>query len=94
MFPLALSVTILDEHTRLARLETNAPINAALGTAISRRIVPKLGIRIIVTVIHGGRQIARMTPQVEEELKSKYLTCPRSLKIKDGIEIDITITTI
>ena len=33
MIPLALGVTILDVHTRLAYLETNASLNAAIGTA-------------------------------------------------------------
>jgi hypothetical protein len=39
MLPLAIGVAILDEHTRLARLETNAPINATLGTAADRCFV-------------------------------------------------------
>jgi hypothetical protein len=33
MIPLTLGVAILDGHTRLACLETNAPRNAAIGTA-------------------------------------------------------------
>ena len=33
MTPLAKNVAILDEHTRLTRLETNASLYAALGTA-------------------------------------------------------------
>ena len=33
MILLTLGVAILDEHTRLARLETNPPINTALGAA-------------------------------------------------------------
>jgi hypothetical protein len=35
MIPLAISIAILDEHTRLACLETNGPRNAAIGTAAS-----------------------------------------------------------
>ena len=38
MILLAVGVAILDEHTRLAHLETNAPLLAALGTAECRRI--------------------------------------------------------
>ena len=33
MLVLANGVAILDLHTRLARLETNAPLHAALGAA-------------------------------------------------------------
>ena len=43
MIPLTIGVPILDEHTRLARLETNAPINATLGAAVDP---------CIVTIIH------------------------------------------
>jgi hypothetical protein len=38
MIPLAIGVAILDAHTRLAHLETNAPHLAAIGTAVDRRI--------------------------------------------------------
>jgi hypothetical protein len=37
MLLLALGVAIFGLHTRLARLETDAGINAAVGTAVSRR---------------------------------------------------------
>jgi hypothetical protein len=42
MLSLARCVAILDEHTRLACLETDASLLAALGTAVDRhnRIVP------------------------------------------------------
>jgi hypothetical protein len=33
MIPLAIGVAILDEHARLTCFETNAPMNAAIGTA-------------------------------------------------------------
>jgi hypothetical protein len=36
MLPLALGVAILDEFTRCTRLETGAPLLAALGTAVHR----------------------------------------------------------
>ena len=36
MIPLALCAAILDEHTSLARLETDAPLLAALGAAGGR----------------------------------------------------------
>ena len=36
MILLTLGVTIFDEHTRLARLETDAPLLAALGAAAGR----------------------------------------------------------
>jgi hypothetical protein len=39
MRSLALGVTITDEHTRLARLETDASLHAALGAAVGRRNV-------------------------------------------------------
>ena len=38
MISLTHSVTVFDEHTRLANLETGSPRNAALGTAKIRRI--------------------------------------------------------
>ena len=38
MIPLTLNVAILDGHTRLTRLETNAPLLPTLGTADDRRI--------------------------------------------------------
>jgi hypothetical protein len=38
MILLTIGIAILDEHTRLARLQTNAPCNAAIGTAVGRRI--------------------------------------------------------
>jgi hypothetical protein len=40
MIPLAIGIAILDEHTRLARLETNASSchAAAIGTAVGRCI--------------------------------------------------------
>jgi hypothetical protein len=41
MFVLTRSITILDRHTRLARLETDASLLAALGAALG-----------IVTIIH------------------------------------------
>jgi hypothetical protein len=34
MIPLAIGVAILDEHARLARLQTDATINATLGAAV------------------------------------------------------------
>jgi hypothetical protein len=37
MIPLTIGVAIFDEHTRLARLETSAPLLAALGAAIDCR---------------------------------------------------------
>ena len=40
MIPLAIGVAILNLHTRFTRLETDAPILAALGAAVDRRIVP------------------------------------------------------
>jgi hypothetical protein len=39
MILLAGGVAVLDEHTRRARLETNASIIAALCTAVDRRIL-------------------------------------------------------
>jgi hypothetical protein len=42
MFVLTLGVAILNRHTRLARLETNAPLLAALGAAMGRRIVTSI----------------------------------------------------
>lgn len=36
MLPLTVDIAILDEHTRLTGLETDAPIIAALGTAACR----------------------------------------------------------
>jgi hypothetical protein len=39
MIPLAISIAILDELTRHTCLETNAPFNAALVTAVGRSIV-------------------------------------------------------
>ena len=44
MIRLAIDIAILDEHTRLTRLETDASFLAALGTAIVRCIVP---------IVHG-----------------------------------------
>jgi hypothetical protein len=38
MFLLTIGVAIPDEHARLTYLETNTPRNAALGTAVDRRI--------------------------------------------------------
>ena len=38
MILLTISVAIPDEHTRLAHLETNAPLLAALGTAVDRLV--------------------------------------------------------
>jgi hypothetical protein len=38
MILLALSVAIPGDHTRLTHLETSAPLLAALGTAVGRRI--------------------------------------------------------
>jgi hypothetical protein len=38
MISLAISVAIPDEHTRLTRLETNASLLAAIGTAVGRHI--------------------------------------------------------
>ena len=40
MIPLAIGVAILNLHTRFTRLETDAPLLAALGAAVDRRIVP------------------------------------------------------
>jgi hypothetical protein len=40
MLPLALGIAIPGEHTRLARLETDAPFLAALGAAVSCCIFP------------------------------------------------------
>ena len=45
MILLTFSVAVLDEHTRLARLETSAPL-PTLGTAVDRRVVP---------IVHGVR---------------------------------------
>jgi hypothetical protein len=38
MIPLTISIAILGEHTGLTHLETSAPLLAALGTAVGRRI--------------------------------------------------------
>ena len=46
MIPLAIGVAIPDEHTRLTHLETDAPLNAAFGTAVGR---------CICTIVHPGR---------------------------------------
>ena len=37
MISLAFGATVLDEHTRLACLETNAPLLAAIGTVANCR---------------------------------------------------------
>ena len=51
MIQLALGVTILDIHTRLACLETNAPLFlATLGAAVDS---------LIVTIIHPNLDISR-----------------------------------
>ena len=42
MIPLAIGVAVLDEHTGLTCLETNASLFTAIGTAADRRIVPRL----------------------------------------------------
>jgi hypothetical protein len=39
MILLAIGIAILDEHTRLTRLETSTSLHAAIGTAVDRRIV-------------------------------------------------------
>jgi hypothetical protein len=46
MIPLTRWTAVLYEHTRLARLEIDASLHAAIGTAVDRRIVP---------VVHGNR---------------------------------------
>jgi hypothetical protein len=40
MIPLTLGIAILDELTLLTRLETSAPLLAAIGTAADRSIAP------------------------------------------------------
>jgi hypothetical protein len=39
MIPLAIGVAILDDHTRLTHLETNAPLLAALGAAVDHHLL-------------------------------------------------------
>ena len=50
MFVLTRSITILDIRTRLARLETDAPLLATLGAAVDS---------LIVTIIHPNLDISR-----------------------------------
>jgi hypothetical protein len=55
MIPLTYGIAILDRHTRLARLETNASLLAALGAAAGiRRIVTMVTMVTMVTIIHSS----------------------------------------
>ena len=50
MIPLTSGIAVLDTHTRLARLETDAPLLATLGAAVDS---------LIVTIIHPNLDISR-----------------------------------
>jgi hypothetical protein len=85
MRSLALGVAITDGHTRLTRLETDASLHAAFGTAAGRRIVTIIHFNISTTnageplKIFGGfypKLLSALTPQ------SRYT--PRPHKIVNG----------
>jgi cell division protein ZapA (FtsZ GTPase activity inhibitor) len=46
MILLTISIAILDEHTCLTCLESDAPFIAALGTAVDRRIAKIMAIDV------------------------------------------------
>jgi hypothetical protein len=51
MIPLAIGVAVLDEHTRLASLETSNSScrTAAVGTAVDRRIDKMMMVHVVVS---------------------------------------------
>jgi hypothetical protein len=95
MIPLALRVAIFDEHTRLARLETSAPLLATFGTAMDRRVVPIVhGVRgmewrveCLPTIDHGGKPCAGVVFHRTSTLTRRGGDHPEIIIIESGLKV-------